>query len=93
MAWRTLLGAWIAALSLLAFTLAVVDKGRARRGGSRIPERVLLGAALLGGTPGLALGMGFARHKTRKATFILKFALIVAAQVVLALWLRSRGAL
>lgn len=93
MDWRTPATAWIIALSLLSFTLAVMDKARARSRGSRVPERILLGSALLGGTAGLALGMGLARHKTRKASFLLKFALIVAAQVALVLWLRSEGVL
>jgi len=81
---RLVLGAWIIAWSLVAFTLAVFDKARARGQGARVPERVLLGAALVGGTPGLALGMGLARHKTRKTSFLLKFALIVIVQTGLA---------
>lgn len=77
--------AWIVALSLAAFILAVFDKLRARRGGGRIPERVLLGAALVGGSPGLLLAMLVARHKTRKASFLLAFAMVVAVQIA-AVW-------
>lgn len=77
--------AWIVALSLAAFALAVFDKLRARRGGVRIPERVLLGAALVGGSPGLLLAMLVARHKTRKASFLLAFAMVVALQIA-AVW-------
>jgi len=83
---RVLLWAWIGAASVVAFALALADKARARRGGRRVPERVLLGAALAGGSPGLLLGMLLARHKTRKPSFLLGFAAVVALQGALA-WL------
>lgn len=82
--------AWAGALSLVALTLAVLDKARARRGGRRVPERVLLGVALAGGSPGLALGMLLARHKTRKASFLAAFALVLLSQAALAWWLVGR---
>lgn len=81
--------AWVVALSLFAFGLAVLDKSRARRGAPRIPERALLGSALVGGSPGLLLGMLLARHKTRKPSFLLGFALVVALQVGI-VWLYLR---
>lgn len=84
----SLLLAWVAAASLLAFTLAVLDKANARRGRRRIPEATLLGVALAGGSPGLALGMLVARHKTRKASFLAAFALVLLVQAGVAylLW-------
>lgn len=72
--------AWIGALSLIDFTLAVIDKGQARRGAGRIRERTLLGLALLGGSPGLILAMLLARHKTKKASFLLPLGAILIAQ-------------
>ncbi len=59
-----LVGAYILLLSLADFCLMGVDKRRARLGRWRIPERVLLGLALLGGSPGGVLGMKLFRHKT-----------------------------
>ncbi|MBP1757966.1 MAG: hypothetical protein H6Q61_215 [Firmicutes bacterium] len=59
------IGVYVLLLSLAAFLLMGIDKGRARRGRRRIPERILLGVALLGGSPGGVLGMHMFRHKTR----------------------------
>ena len=59
------------------------DKSIAGGKKTRVPEIVLLSFAAVGGTPGLLVGLVFFRHKTRKAAFILKFALIVLVQLVL----------
>ena len=67
------------------------DKRRAGLGERRVPEAVLLGLALVGGSPAAAVAMLILRHKTRKASFLLKFAAVVALQVALAVVvLRSR---
>lgn len=55
----------VAFLSLLTFILYCIDKGRAKRGAWRIPERVLLGFSLLGGGLGGSLAMMLVRHKTK----------------------------
>ena len=87
LAWPLLVGlVWVAALSLAALVLCVVDKARARRGARRVRERTLLALALAGGTPGLLLGMLAVRHKTRKGAFLAPLALVVLAQAA-ALWL------
>lgn len=56
--------------NLLTFSLFAIDKARARAraGGRRIPERVLLLAALFGAL-GAWLGQRLLRHKTRKQPF------------------------
>lgn len=69
------------ALNLLAFTLMILDKGRARSRKRRVPERVLLAAALAGGALGAFLAMHLARHKTKHPKF--RFGL----PFLLALWL------
>ena len=56
-------------INLLAFILYGLDKQRARRHRQRIPERVLLGVAALGGALGALLSMAFFHHKTRKPLF------------------------
>lgn len=83
----TIAAAWVGVASLVAFVLCVFDKSRARRGAARIRERTLLGWAFVGGSPGLLLGMVIARHKTRKAAFLLPLGVILLAQAALAWWL------
>lgn len=82
---------WILTVSAVAFALAGWDKSRARKGKGRVSERALLGAALLGGSPGLLLAMLFFRHKTRKLAFLAPFVVIVALQLALAWWLLTRA--
>lgn len=84
------LAVWVGAASLGTLALTVLDKARARRGGARTPERTLLAWALLGGSPGLVLGMLLARHKTAKPSFLAKTALVLATHAVLAWWIVTR---
>ena len=57
-------------INLLGFVLYGVDKAKSKRKGSRrIPERVLLWAARLGGGVGCWLGMMLFRHKTKHVRF------------------------
>jgi uncharacterized membrane protein YsdA (DUF1294 family) len=73
--------------NIIGFLLMGVDKSRARRHAWRIPERVLFGASLLGGSVGTWLGMYVFRHKTRHWYFVVGMPAILAAQVLLAVWL------
>ena len=53
-----------------------------------MPEAVLLGLALVGGTLGAGLGIFGLRHKSSKRSFLLGFAAVVLAQAVAAgVWL------
>lgn len=56
-------------IGLITLFLYGADKGRARRGAWRIPERVLLCASLFGGAWGGLIAMHLFRHKTRKWYF------------------------
>ena len=83
--------AWIGAVNPVALALYSLDKHRAVRGGRRVPEAVLLGLALIGGSPAAALGMILLRHKTRKTSFLVAFTAIVVVQTVVAVgWLVRR---
>ena len=72
-------------LGISAATYAVFadDKRRAIKGMRRVPEKTLLGMALLGGTPGAMAAQHVLRHKTRKEPFRTVLWLITIVQVVI----------
>ena len=70
-----------------AFLLMLVDKLKAKRGAWRIPERTLIGSALIGGSIGALMGMYTFRHKTKHLKFTVGIPVILVAQIVLAIWL------
>jgi uncharacterized membrane protein YsdA (DUF1294 family) len=84
--WYHVLAAWLLAINLTAFGYYRFDKGQARKGGRRVPEIVLHGQSLAGGSVGAGLAMRLFRHKTAKGRFRLAFWLIVAFQVLLLAW-------
>ncbi len=66
----------------------LTDKLQAKKGGGRIPERVLLGVALLGSSLGCFLGMILFRHKTRKPRFAMGFpAILILHLLIVAYWI------
>ena len=83
---------WIyfGSLSLAVFVLCGHDKHAARTASTRVPEKVLLGFSLLGGSAGMLLGMHLFRHKTRKASFQFFLLLILALQVAVVMAFRAR---
>jgi uncharacterized membrane protein YsdA (DUF1294 family) len=82
-----LLGAWLVGVSVITFLYYGYDKARAGRGSGRVPEVVLHGLALVGGSAGAYLGMHFFRHKTVKGRFRFVFWCIVVLQGALLTWL------
>lgn len=75
-------------INLISFGLMGVDKQRARRRDWRIPEKVLFGAALLGGSVGAWAGMYLFHHKTRHWYFVVGVPLILAVQAALVWYFR-----
>lgn len=90
-----LLGWSVVAASGASVVLYGIDKFAAVGKKRRLPEATLHLVALLGGWPGAAIGQRLFRHKTRKASFLLKFLIVAAAHslfcvvafVILALFL------
>ena len=74
---------WLITLSIITFILYGYDKGQAKLGGTRVPEVVLHGLALLGGFLGSWLGRAIFRHKTRKTSFTV--VLVIATIIHLAI--------
>ena len=86
-----LLGLYLLAVNLAAFAMMGLDKGRARRGRWRIPEKRLFLPVLLGGGLGGVLGMCLFHHKTRHWYFRYGFPLLLAVQLLALgqLWCRA----
>lgn len=75
-------------MNLIGFGLMGIDKQRARRRDWRIPEKVLFGAALLGGSVGAWAGMYLFHHKTKHWYFVVGMPLILAVQAALVWYFR-----
>ena len=74
-------------INAAGFLLMRIDKGKARKNRWRIPEATLITVAALGGSAGSLLGMYLFRHKTRHLKFTMGIPLILAVQVVIAVWI------
>ena len=61
----TVIAAILVVMNVLAFALMGIDKAKAKAGAWRIPEKTLLGIAIMGGGLGVLLGMETFRHKTK----------------------------
>lgn len=66
-------GIYLLLISFIAFCLYHSDKKKAEKGKWRIPEKVLLGIALLGGAFGSYLAMLIFRHKTKREHWYFTF--------------------
>lgn len=79
---------YLIGINVATFALYGYDKAAAGRVSRRVPEVVLHGAELLGGTPAAFVAQRVFHHKTQKSSFRLSFWIIVAIQVaaVILLW-------
>jgi uncharacterized membrane protein YsdA (DUF1294 family) len=73
---------WLAAITVITFLTYGYDKLVAGSGATRVPEKVLLTLAFAGGTVGAILGMRLFHHKTSKGSFLERFWMVVAVQMV-----------
>ena len=67
-----------------------IDKEKAIKNKWRIPEKVLLGTAVLGGCLGCMAGMRLFRHKTKHLTFSLGLPVIFCMQVLIGIILYTK---
>lgn len=72
------------------FLVMTADKMYAKKKMWRIPERTLLGIAVLGGSVGVLLAMYTVRHKTRHPQFYIGVPVILLGQILLLSWLFIR---
>ena len=76
-----LLGILWGLINLITLVIYAWDKAAARRHARRVPERVLLGAAVLFGALGALIGMMLLRHKTKHWYFMLLVPLALLVQM------------
>ena len=74
---------YLIAINVVTFLLYGIDKFKAQRSKWRIPESVLLGLAVIGGSVGAWLGMIVWRHKTQHKKFKYGIPLILTIQIAL----------
>ena len=75
------LWAYLIGINVATFVLYGYDKSIAGGTSTRVPERVLHGAELFGGTPAAFIAQRVFHHKTQKSSFQIRFWIIVAIQV------------
>lgn len=78
---------YILLMNALGLLLMIVDKSRSRKRMRRISEANLFTVAVLGGSPAILFSMLVIRHKTRHKKFSIGIPLILAAQIIILLYL------
>ena len=80
--------AWMIAINTATLLLYLYDKKIAGSGRTRVPEAILHGAELLGGTPVAFVAQRLLPHKIHKRSYQLVYWLIVAIQIIglLVIW-------
>ena len=81
---------WFALISLVTAAVTVADKLRAKKHSFRVPERVLLIIAAIGGSLAEYAVMRIIRHKTLHKKFMIGLPLIMIAQIVVLCFLFIR---
>ena len=85
--------AYLLLINAVGFIIMLIDKQKARKNLWRIPERTLLGIAILGGSIGTLLGMHLFRHKTLHLKFTIGVPFILSVQIVAAvlieIWIKQ----
>ena len=75
---------YLLTINAAGFLLMLIDKYKARKNLWRIPEKTLLGVAIMGGSIGSFAGMQLFRHKTRHPQFYIGIPVIMAVQMIAA---------
>ena len=82
--------AYIVIVNIAAFCMFGIDKNAAIRQKQRIPNKVLLFMAFIGGSIGTLAGMYTFRHKTKKWYYTVTVPVLLILQITAAVYLISR---
>ena len=85
-----LLVVYLVIINIAAFCLYGIDKSAAVKEKWRIPNRVLLGLAAIGGSIGAWAGMYTFRHKTQKWYYTITVPVLLLLQITLIVLLMNR---
>lgn len=77
---------YLVIVNAAGFLFMLIDKRKAQKNLWRIPERTLMGAAVAGGSLGVLLGMHTFRHKTKHLKFTIGVPVILAMQILIAVF-------
>ena len=77
----------VAVINLITFITYGIDKLKAKRGKSRISERVLLTMAAIGSSFGALVAMQVFRHKTQHAKFKYGIPALLILHIALAIYI------
>lgn len=77
-------------INALGLLLMHIDKQKAIKNQWRIPERVLIGIGILGGSLGCIAGMRIFHHKTKHLAFWLGLPLILFTQIMIGIFLYTK---
>ena len=86
-----ILAIYLVSINIVAFCMYGLDKSAAIKQKERIPNKVLLFMAVIGGSVGALAGMYTFRHKTKKWYYTVTVPVILLLQItaaVLLLWER-----
>ena len=80
---------YLVIINAIGFFLMLADKQKARKNRWRIPEKVLLSVAAIGGSLGSLIGMRLVRHKTKHAAFFIGIPIFLFAHILLLIFLHT----
>lgn len=78
--------AYLVIINAVGFLIMLADKRRAKKNLWRIPERAMMSTAVSGGSLGILLGMYTVRHKTKHLKFTIGVPVILAVQILIAVF-------
>ncbi len=75
--------AYLVFVNFLSLIICIFDKFAAKKGMSRVPEKVLFLLCFLGGSAGMLSAMKTIRHKTLHKRFMIGIPFIIVLQLIL----------